>query len=122
MTAPRTRRQFPTLTAALADFGVPQENWPKIQEIVADLDLAQFWIPPSRAHISTAGATGPIKAYIGKGSIDIPQPGGEPLRHWLPVNSPNPSGPRAAVRELPVQVCPAHHMQLPANGQCEDCE
>jgi len=116
------RRYFSGLEEAMEALPLSLENRRSAREIVGAAEFDRVWIPGSQQYIALAGESGPASIYVNRGFADVRTDSGydrtvfpSSQRRSGATNSRSQAG---AERH---EVCPIHHMAVPASGVCDDC-
>jgi hypothetical protein len=115
------RTYFQSFDGALEALPVPVEHRVRMREIAGALDRNRVWIPASHSYIAVSPGPGiQASAYFNKSFVDTHKDDGGYEREWMPGHS---SGAAVAAAQAPApRVCPSCFVQLPASGQCDNCD
>lgn len=111
------RRYFPSLDAALHEFGAARGNWPLITQLLAGVEHDQVWIVASGSYIAL-GRAGRAVAWAGKTYVN---PSADEFVQ-LPDYRGGGGGGAAKVEKVWGETCETHFIKRSRTGRCERCD
>ncbi|MGY1601648.1 hypothetical protein [Geodermatophilus sp. SYSU D00815] len=111
------RRYFPTLDAALREFGAARSNWPRILELLEGVEHDQVWIVASGSYIAL-GRDGRAVAWAGKTYVN---PSADEFVE-LPDYRAGGGGGSPSAEAVWGTKCPTHNEYRSRSGSCWRCD
>lgn len=116
------REYFTSSEAALEALPLALENRALARGLIAEHEFEDVWIPNGRQYVAFARRGMPAVIFVNRGFADVRLDAGSYERTEFPTYGGSASAAGQSPRSgTAPEICPVHHMAIPASGICDDC-